>query len=49
MIFILQSTQLMSYVNKTRVISLEIKISKIKIKKREEEVIVINFDIMKKI
>jgi hypothetical protein len=39
----------MSYVDETRVIFLEIEISKIKTEKRKEEVIVINFDIKKKI
>jgi hypothetical protein len=48
MTFVLQSTQLMSYVNETRVIFLEIEIEKIK-EKNEEEVSVINFDIKKKI
>jgi hypothetical protein len=38
----------MSYVDETRVISLEIEISKIKTEKRKEEVIVMNFDIKKK-
>jgi hypothetical protein len=37
----------MSYVDETRVISLEIKISKIKTEKRKEEIM--NFDIKKKI
>jgi hypothetical protein len=37
----------MSYVDETRVISLEIEISKIKTEKREEEIM--NFDIKKKI
>jgi hypothetical protein len=49
MAFVLQSTQLMSYVDETRVISLEIEISKTKTEKREEEVIVMNSDIKKKI
>jgi hypothetical protein len=37
----------MSYVDETRVISLEIEISKIKIEKKKEEIM--NFDIKKKI
>jgi hypothetical protein len=47
MIFALQSTQLMSYADETRVISLEIEISKIKTKKKKEKIM--NFDIKKKI
>jgi hypothetical protein len=48
MIFVLQSTQLISYVDETRVISLKIKIEKIK-DENEEEISVMNFDIKKKI
>jgi hypothetical protein len=48
MTFVLQSTQLMSYVDETRVISLEIEIEKTK-DENEEEVSVMNFDIKKKI
>jgi ABC-type lipoprotein export system ATPase subunit len=48
MTFVLQSTQLISYVDKTRVIFLEIEIEKIK-NENEKEVSVMNFDIKKKI
>jgi hypothetical protein len=48
MAFALQSTQLMSYVDETRVILPEIEIEKIK-SEDEEEVLVMNFDIKKKI
>jgi hypothetical protein len=47
MTFVLQSTQLMSYVDETRVIPLEIAIPKIKTEKKKEEIM--NFDIKKKI
>jgi hypothetical protein len=47
MIFALQSAQLMSYVDETRVISLEIEIPKIKTEKGKEEIM--KFDIKEKI